>query len=92
VTHAHLGYNIVAIQKQLMCIALLIKEILGNGTFFMYSSHSIKKEMLRSASTDVEHMSEEFLGNVDVQILMNWSIQTSSTCMILKGTRPPNSQ
>jgi hypothetical protein len=43
---AYLGYNIVAIQKQLTGIALLTKEMSGKSAPAIYSMHSINKPIL----------------------------------------------
>jgi hypothetical protein len=71
--------DIIFIQKQLMGIASLIKEMSG------------KKAILGSLSIYVDHISEKVLNSPDRQILVNWSIWASSTYMFSEGKKPPKS-
>jgi hypothetical protein len=61
--HANLGCNIFAIQKQLLTIALLIKNMSRNTTFAIYCAYCINKAVLCPGNTNVEHISEEFLNS-----------------------------
>jgi hypothetical protein len=57
--HKYMGYNVVVIQKQLMCSALLIKEMSRKtGTPLIHSTRCIKKAVLLPESNDVDHISE----------------------------------
>jgi hypothetical protein len=53
VTHAYLGYNIVAILKQFMAAASLNQEMLGTDSTFC-----INKAVLSSGCNDLDHISE----------------------------------
>jgi hypothetical protein len=66
VIHLYLGYNTVAIQKQLMGIASLVKEMSGKSISVTYSIHFINKAVLCSGSDYVYHISEEVLSGVDL--------------------------
>jgi hypothetical protein len=46
VIHAYLGCDVIAIQKQLMDIASLVKKISGKGTSVVYSTLCINKGIL----------------------------------------------
>jgi hypothetical protein len=61
VIHLYLGYNTVAIQKQLMGITSLFKEMSGKSTSVTDSTHFIHKAVLCSGSDDVGHISEEVI-------------------------------
>jgi hypothetical protein len=67
VIHAYLGYSIIALQKQLIGTALLIKEKSGNSTSITDSTHCISKATLCSGNNDVNHISEG-LNSFDKQI------------------------
>jgi hypothetical protein len=60
VIRAYLGYNITAIQKQLMGIASLIKKMSGNNIqvidLYVFCTN---KAMLCSGTNDAHHISEE---------------------------------
>jgi hypothetical protein len=88
-TQAHLGYNIVAVEKQLMGISLLITDMSGKHISLVYSSRPFNNVRLRSGSTDANHMSNGFLHKVDGKIVLNWSLWTSPTCMFLKECSLP---
>jgi hypothetical protein len=44
--HIYLGYNIIAVQKQLLDIVSLVKEMSGKGTSVVYSTHFVNKGIL----------------------------------------------
>jgi hypothetical protein len=68
VTHANLGYDIIAIQQQFMTIASLIKELSGKSTSVIESTHRINVANLCSGNNDVHHVREEVLNGLDRQI------------------------
>jgi hypothetical protein len=68
--HACLGYNIIGNQKQLMCIALLIKQMSGKSTSVIDPTHCINKALLCLGS-NVNHSSEKVLNSLEGQIKIN---------------------
>jgi hypothetical protein len=56
VIHACLGYNIIAIQEQLMGIASLIKEILGKSISIINSTYCVNRAILCSGNIDVKEV------------------------------------
>jgi hypothetical protein len=57
-SYAYSGYNIVAIQKKLMVIALLIKEMQRENTSTTDPEQCINNAILCSRNNDVAHVSE----------------------------------
>jgi hypothetical protein len=59
-----LRYYVVAIEKQLIDIASLVKEMLGKGTSVIDSAHYSNKAILCPRSNDVGNISEEVLNSL----------------------------
>jgi hypothetical protein len=64
VVHAYLDYVIVAIQKQLTRIALLIEQMSGKCTSLIDSTRCINKTVLWSGSNVVDHINDEVLNSL----------------------------
>jgi hypothetical protein len=64
--HSYLGCNTVAIQKERMGIASLVKEMSGKSKSLTDSTHFINKAVLCSENDGVDHISEEVLNGVDI--------------------------
>jgi hypothetical protein len=69
VIRAYLGYNTVAVQKQLVGIASPIKEMSGNSSFVIDSTHCNSKAILCSGNNDVAHIIEKVLNSLLMDIL-----------------------
>jgi hypothetical protein len=74
VIHPYLFYNIAAVQKQLMGIASLVKEIRRKSLSVIDSTFCINNAILCSGTNDVGHISEGVLNSPDGNILLNWPI------------------
>jgi hypothetical protein len=61
VIHAHLGYSIVAIQKELMGFVSPIKELSERSIPVIDYTHYINEVMLCLGSNDVDLVSEKVL-------------------------------
>jgi hypothetical protein len=62
----YLGYNTVAIRKQLMGISSVVKEMPGKSTSVTDSTHFVNKAVLWTGSNDMDYISEDVLSGVDV--------------------------
>jgi hypothetical protein len=58
-----LGYNIIAIRKQLMGIAPPIKEMWGKSICVIYFTHCINETILWSGNNYADNISEEIFNS-----------------------------
>jgi hypothetical protein len=67
-TATSLGYNILAIQQQLMGTASLIKEMSARRTSVTDSTHCINNKILCSGKKDIDHTSNKSALSTQIRI------------------------